>query len=149
MKSYENCIIRIVCMNDNDGKDKHAAAYAGKIGLVTYVDSICQLHGTWGGLAVIPAEDKFEVLTVNDAITGICKGLDVDKVKESLTSLLKAEVKNVDEKIEDCCMTKEDQYVMLRSYDVFLPVFNFRCYCRFFYGNNTKTVADIEIKKEK
>ena len=149
MKSYENCIIRIISMNDNGGKDKHAAAYAGKIGLVTYVDSICQLHGTWGGLAVIPAEDKFEVLTVNDAITGICKGLDVDKVTESLTSLLKAEVKLVDEKIEDSCMTKEDQYVMLRSYDVFLPVFNRRCYCRFFYGNNTKTVADIEIEKEK
>ena len=31
-------------------------------GVVTSVDSIGQLHGTWGGLAVIPEEDEFEIL---------------------------------------------------------------------------------------
>ena len=149
MKSYKNCIIRIISMNDNGGKDIQATQYAGKIGLITHVDGICQLHGTWGGLAVIPAEDKFEVITIPEAITGICNGLDVELVKDHLTNLLKAEVKFVDEKIDDGCMTKEDQYVMMRSYNVNLPIYNTSYYCRFYYGNNTKIVADIEIEKEK
>lgn len=37
--------------------------YAGKEGIVTNIDSIGQLHGTWGGLAVIPGEDEFKVIT--------------------------------------------------------------------------------------
>lgn len=36
--------------------------YDGKIGIVEYVDDMGQLHGTWGGLAIIPEEDKFEIL---------------------------------------------------------------------------------------
>ena len=36
--------------------------YNGKVGIVDYVDDIGQLHGTWGGLAVVPEEDDFEVL---------------------------------------------------------------------------------------
>ena len=40
--------------------DKEACeAYKGKEGRVTMIDSIGQLHGTWGGLAVIPDEDEF------------------------------------------------------------------------------------------
>ena len=34
----------------------------GKQGIVTHVDSSGQLHGTWGGLAVLPMVDKFIVL---------------------------------------------------------------------------------------
>lgn len=29
---------------------------------VEYIDAIGQLHGTWGGLAVIPEEDEFVVI---------------------------------------------------------------------------------------
>lgn len=36
--------------------------YAGREGTVTFVDDLGQLHGTWGGLAVIPTEDRYEVL---------------------------------------------------------------------------------------
>lgn len=36
--------------------------YAGKVGVVTSIDDIGQLHGTWGGCAVIPGVDKFEVV---------------------------------------------------------------------------------------
>ena len=36
------------------------AAYDGKEGLVEYIDSKGQLHGTWGGLAIIPEVDKYE-----------------------------------------------------------------------------------------
>ena len=36
--------------------------YCGRVGVVTHIDDMGQLHGTWGGLAVIPGEDSFEVL---------------------------------------------------------------------------------------
>lgn len=36
--------------------------YDGKEGIVTYVDSMGQLHGTWGGLAIIPEIDKFNII---------------------------------------------------------------------------------------
>lgn len=36
--------------------------YSGRVGVITHIDDIGQLHGTWGGLAVIEGEDEFEVL---------------------------------------------------------------------------------------
>lgn len=36
--------------------------YSGRVGVVERIDSIGQLHGTWGGLAVVPEEDSYEVL---------------------------------------------------------------------------------------
>lgn len=36
--------------------------YTGKTGVVEHIDAIGQLHGTWGGLAVIPGEDMFIVV---------------------------------------------------------------------------------------
>lgn len=44
--------IRIIRMDDNGGKDLQAAGYNGREGTITLVDSIGQLHGTWGGLAI-------------------------------------------------------------------------------------------------
>lgn len=40
--------------------------YTDKLGEVTVIDGIGQLHGTWGGLAIIPEEDTFEVIKEND-----------------------------------------------------------------------------------
>lgn len=37
--------------------------YTGKTGVVKSVDDIGQLHGTWGGCAIIPEEDTFEEIT--------------------------------------------------------------------------------------
>lgn len=48
-------IIRIIYM---DGEPK----YTGREGEVTSVDDMGQLHGTWGGLAVIPGTDDFEII---------------------------------------------------------------------------------------
>lgn len=39
-------------------------SYEGREGVIEYVDDIGQLHGTWGGLAVIPEEDSLTVLEV-------------------------------------------------------------------------------------
>ncbi len=47
--------IRIIDMSGEPG-------YSGREGTVTFVDDMGQLHGTWGGLAVIPNEDDYEVI---------------------------------------------------------------------------------------
>ena len=54
--------IRIIRMSDDGGKDLQARKYNGRSGVVEHIDSIGQLHGTWGGLAVIPGVDDFEVI---------------------------------------------------------------------------------------
>ena len=51
--------IRIVHLSGEDNR------YDGKEGLVEYIDDMGQLHGTWGGLAIIPEEDEFIVLRDN------------------------------------------------------------------------------------
>ena len=48
--------IRIIHLNGEDSR------YDGREGTVESIDSIGQLHGTWGGLAVIPEEDIYEKL---------------------------------------------------------------------------------------
>jgi hypothetical protein len=36
--------------------------YTGKQGIIQHIDSIGQLHGTWGGLAVNPTIDKYVIV---------------------------------------------------------------------------------------
>ncbi|MBQ6447118.1 MAG: DUF4314 domain-containing protein [Bacillus sp. (in: Bacteria)] len=36
--------------------------YVGRTGIVEFIDDAGQLHGTWGGLAVLPEVDKFEII---------------------------------------------------------------------------------------
>ena len=40
--------------------------YKGREGLVTHIDDAGQIHGTWGGCAVIPEVDTY-ILLNNDA----------------------------------------------------------------------------------
>ena len=47
--------IKIIHMKDEPG-------YDGTIGVVDLIDDAGQLHGSWGGLAVIPELDEFEVI---------------------------------------------------------------------------------------
>ena len=49
--------IRIISMK---GEDR----YNGREGIIEYIDGLDQLHGTWGGLAIIPAEDLIEVINL-------------------------------------------------------------------------------------
>ena len=42
-----------------DGEDNR---YDGKEGVIEFVDAIGQLHGSWGGLAIIPDVDEFELV---------------------------------------------------------------------------------------
>ena len=45
--------VRIIHLKGEDNR------YDGKEGVIEYIDSMGQLHGTWGGLAIIPEEDEF------------------------------------------------------------------------------------------
>ena len=47
--------IKIICM---DGEPQ----YAGKTGIVEHIDDIGQIHGSWGGCALIPGVDSFEII---------------------------------------------------------------------------------------
>ena len=48
--------IRIIYM---DGEPQ----YTGKEGTVIHIDDAGQIHGTWGGCALIPESDEFEIVT--------------------------------------------------------------------------------------
>lgn len=47
--------IRIVQM-------KGEPSYDDRVGIIQHIDDQNQLHGTWGGLAIIPEVDKVEVI---------------------------------------------------------------------------------------
>lgn len=36
--------------------------YTGREGVVVRIDDAGQIHGTWGGCAIIPETDSFEIL---------------------------------------------------------------------------------------
>jgi len=48
--------IRITSMDDPFVHD-----YEGREGIIKFIDDAGQLHGTWGGLAIIPGVDGFIV----------------------------------------------------------------------------------------
>lgn len=54
---HEGDTIRITKLDD-----PYDNTYVGKEGVVEHIDSMGQLHGTWGGLAVIPGEDRFVII---------------------------------------------------------------------------------------
>ena len=54
--------IRIIRMDDNNGKDVQAHDYNGKVGIIKHIDGIGQLHLEGGGLAVNPEIDEIEII---------------------------------------------------------------------------------------
>lgn len=46
-------------INHLEGEDNR---YEGREGTITSIDSKGYLHGTWGGLSVIPEEDDFTII---------------------------------------------------------------------------------------
>lgn len=48
---------------------KDEPQYAGKEGLVEFIDDAGQIHGTWGGCAIIPKVDRFIVIERNQGKT--------------------------------------------------------------------------------
>lgn len=58
-KKYEHLIGKEVKIIHLSGEDNR---YDGKVGVVERVDSMGNLHGTWGFLAIIPEEDAWRVI---------------------------------------------------------------------------------------
>ena len=48
--------IKIICMAGEP-------QYTGRVGVVKFIDDAGQLHGSWGGLAIQPENDTFEVVS--------------------------------------------------------------------------------------
>lgn len=48
--------LRIIHLSGEDSR------YDGREGIVESIDGIGQLHGTWGGLAIMPEIDEYEIL---------------------------------------------------------------------------------------
>ena len=48
--------VRIIHLEGEDTR------YDGKEGVIEHIDGIGQLHGTWGGLAIIPEAYEFTVI---------------------------------------------------------------------------------------
>ena len=78
--------IRIIHLEGEDN------SYDGKEGEVTNIDSIGQLHGTWGGLAVIPGVDDFDIIT--EDLTEAKAKPEGDKVKSYNDGLKLAKLHN-------------------------------------------------------
>ena len=36
--------------------------YTGRTGEITHIDDMGQIHGTWGGCALIPGEDSYRIV---------------------------------------------------------------------------------------
>lgn len=54
--------IRIIRMDDSNGKDLQARLMAGRIVTVKFIDNLGQIHLEESGLALIPGIDEFELL---------------------------------------------------------------------------------------
>ena len=46
--------------------DEPPGKYAGRTGVIISIDDMGTLHGTWGGLGVVPDCDDFEVIKSAD-----------------------------------------------------------------------------------
>jgi hypothetical protein len=51
--------VRIIYM---DGEPQ----YSGREGVVELIDSMGSIHGTWGGCAILPETDVFEIIEENE-----------------------------------------------------------------------------------
>ena len=65
-KSNNNLIGKKIRIIDMDGEPQ----YSGKTGVVKHIDSIGQIHGTWGGCALVPDTDDFEIIEGEDTEGG-------------------------------------------------------------------------------
>ena len=69
---FHHCVVHITTkngdMNDLVGKRvkiinmSEEPQYSGKEGIIDHIDDIGQIHGTWGGCALIPGTDEYIIL---------------------------------------------------------------------------------------
>ncbi|MBR5823341.1 MAG: DUF4314 domain-containing protein [Paludibacteraceae bacterium] len=54
--------IRVIRMDDSNGKDTTVHRMNGVVGVISHIDDMGQIHLDGYGLAVIPEVDEFEVI---------------------------------------------------------------------------------------
>lgn len=54
--------IRVIRMDDSNGKDTTVHRMNGVVGVISYIDDMGQIHLDGYGLAVIPEVDEFEII---------------------------------------------------------------------------------------
>lgn len=59
--------IRVIRMDDANGKDISAQRMTGVVGTIEHIDGMGQLHLKGYTLSVIPEVDEFEVITSTEA----------------------------------------------------------------------------------
>ena len=59
-KKYMGKTIRIIYLVPGSIDDN--PRYAGKTGVVNYIDDEGNLFGTWGGISILVGEDEFEII---------------------------------------------------------------------------------------
>ena len=63
MKPKVGDTIKIIRMDDSNGKDLAAQKMNGVVATISHIDSIGQIHLKGYGLSVIPSLDKFEIIS--------------------------------------------------------------------------------------
>lgn len=90
------CYIKIIEMKDEPN-------YKDKVGKVLFIDDAKQLHGTWGGCAVVPEVDKFEVLpATRNALFEMCEKADtkIDGMNTLIDYYIRCTTMNEKEAVE-------------------------------------------------
>ena len=54
--------LRIIRMDDSNGKDHQARMMNGRVVTVKFIDGLGQIHLEESGLALIPEVDEFEII---------------------------------------------------------------------------------------
>lgn len=67
-------------------KMKGEPQYSGKVGTVEKIDDAGQIHGTWGGCALIPGEDSFEII-IDEAKVKAGKRIDTERLTKLLHNI--------------------------------------------------------------
>ena len=83
--------------------------YAGKEGVVDHIDDAGQIHGTWGGCAIIPEEDEFEIL--NESLDQMReKALKMKETSNAFAILYGYRVKGKEVELEPEEFATEEEY---------------------------------------
>ena len=132
--------IRIIHLKDED------STYDGKEGVVEYIDDIGQLHGSWGGLGVIPGVDDYEVIIeehINDRPADIESDQELHGDDNAVVDCEVAKVvaHSEDEKPLDCKMEKpalEEPLADDKKYSLNEGIFDFLNRIDNYYGKDAK-----------
>ncbi len=127
--------------------------YAGRTGEVEHIDDMGQIHGTWGGCALIPEEDTYELITedtnrakltaLKEAFSRILNEDKNSSYKPMLNSVYAAEYVNDFKKLADSCI--EDSNINLFAYVCRVAILKLVYDAKAWWQNSSGEIAPIDI----